>query len=114
MTLVPRSGTAVPPQKKDTTMLRMRKPITLGATLGAISALALTDPTLSDGERALLGRRPAGEVSNLRLTESEGPASADRALLGGQLASGNEAATSSPTIRVRSHNVGGASALLGR
>jgi hypothetical protein len=113
MTLVPHSGTAVPPQKKDTTMLRMRKPITLAATLGAASALALTDPTLSDGERALLGRRPAGEVSNLRLTESQGPAGADRALLG-QLASGNEAATSSPTIRVRSHNVGGASALLGQ
>ena len=94
-------------------MLRMLKPITLAATLGAISALTLTDPTLSDGERALLGRRPAGEVSNLRLTASEAPAGADRALLG-QLTSGNEAATPSSPIRVRSAQVGAASALLGQ
>ena len=94
-------------------MVRVLKPITLAAILGAISVLTLTDPTLPNGERALLGRRPTGEVSNLRLTASEGPAGADRALLG-HLASGDEAATSSPTIQVRSPNVGGASALLGQ
>ena len=94
-------------------MRRLLKPITLALTLGAISTLTLTDPTLSDGERALLGRRVAGEASNLRLTASQSPASADRALLG-HLPAGNDAANSAPTIRVRSLSASGASALLGQ
>jgi hypothetical protein len=93
-------------------MLRRLKPITLTVTLGAISALTLTDPPLSDGERALLGRRSAGEVSNLRLAPSEAPVGADRALLG-RRASAEQGGTSSPTIRVRSPKIAGASALLG-
>ncbi len=94
-------------------MHRAISPIAVAATLAAISAVTLTDPTLPDGEAALLGRRPAGVVSPLRLAPSEGPVGADRALLG-QLASTNEASAASAIIHLRSRKGDGASALLGQ